>query len=78
MSSMPKQKEQENLDVDTITREQIIELINKENKRRLQVKESMARFVEKHREAGDLSQIREQYKMKYYKKKLEGIKNPEA
>ena len=69
---MPRatKKAAEPLNIDTITREQIIELIDKENKRKEQVKENFRKYNEKLREKGELQQKRAEYKMNYYRKKV--------
>ena len=60
----------EPLEIDTITREQIIELIERENKRKEQVKENFRKYNDKLREKGELQQKRAEYKMNYYRKKV--------
>ena len=55
------------LTIDTITREQIIELIEKENKRKQQCKEAQERFIKKLKETGELEAKRAVYNKTRYK-----------
>ena len=66
----------EPLHIDTITREQIMKLIDKENKRKIKVKEGYQRYTEKLRETGELQKKREEYKMTYYRKKIAKTAEP--
>ena len=63
------------LSFETITQEQIKELIERHNKQLESRKENRERFKEKHRELGDLCEKRKVYKETYYKKKF--IENPD-
>lgn len=63
------------LSYDTITQDQIKELIERHNKQVVSRKENRDRFKEKHKEIGDLSEKRKLYKETYYRKKL--IENPD-
>ena len=54
------------LSIDTITREQIIQLIEKENKRKIQCKEAQKRFIDKLKESGELQAKREKYNKTRY------------
>ena len=66
------------LSIDTITREQIIKLIDNENKRKQQNKEASIRFKETHKEKGDLCTKRAEYRLQYYKNKiLKDLENSE-
>ena len=72
---MPQVKPFELLQLDKMTMVDIQKLIDKENKRRLQSKAALERFNEKHRESGELSKMREEYKKSYYRKKISAETN---